>query len=94
MIFDGHVNQLPDSDPGETQEWLDSLDAVIDVHGKPRARFLLTKLLEKARESQVSFPPPSARRTSTPSRASPSRGFLATSSSSAASARSCAGTPR
>ena len=57
MIFDGHVNQLPDSDPGETQEWLDSLDAVIDVHGKTRARFLLTKLLEKARESQVSFPP-------------------------------------
>ena len=56
MIFDGHVNQLPDSDPGETQEWLDSLDAVIDVHGKTRARFLLTKLLEKARESQVSFP--------------------------------------
>ena len=56
MIFDGYVNQLPDSDPGETQEWLDSLDAVVDVHGKTRARFLLTKLLEKARASQVSFP--------------------------------------
>jgi pyruvate dehydrogenase E1 component len=56
MIFDGYVNQLPDSDPGETAEWLDSLDAVIDTHGKPRARFLLSKLLERARESQVSFP--------------------------------------
>ena len=56
MIFDGFVNQLPDTDPGETQEWLDSLDAVIDVHGKTRARFLLSKLLEKARASQVSFP--------------------------------------
>ncbi|TPW15803.1 MAG: aceE, partial [Acidimicrobiaceae bacterium] len=56
MIFDGYVNQLPDSDPGETLEWLDSLDAVIDSHGKPRARFLLSKLLERARESQVSFP--------------------------------------
>ena len=56
MIFDGYVNQLPDSDPGETQEWLDSLDAVVDVHGKTRARFLLSKLLEKARASQVSFP--------------------------------------
>ena len=32
MIFDGYVNQLPDSDPGETSEWLDSLDAVIDSH--------------------------------------------------------------
>ena len=56
MIFDGFVNQLPDSDPGETQEWLDSLDAVVDVHGKTRARFLLTKLLDRARATQVSFP--------------------------------------
>ena len=56
MIFDGYVNQLPDTDPGETAEWLDSLDAVIDTHGKTRARFLLSKLLERARESQVSFP--------------------------------------
>jgi pyruvate dehydrogenase E1 component len=56
MIFDGYVNQLPDSDPDETSEWLDSLDAVIDGHGKPRARFLLSKLLERAREAQVSFP--------------------------------------
>ena len=56
MIFDGFVNQLPDTDPGETQEWLDSLDAIIDVHGKTRARFLLSKLLDHARQSQVSFP--------------------------------------
>jgi pyruvate dehydrogenase E1 component len=56
MIFDGFVNQLPDTDPGETQEWLDSLDAVIDIHGKTRARYLLSKLLERARSSQVSFP--------------------------------------
>ncbi len=56
MIFDGYVSQLPDTDPGETQEWLDSLEAVIDVHGKTRARFLLSKLLEQARASQVSFP--------------------------------------
>ena len=27
MIFDGFVHQLPDIDPEETQEWLDSLDA-------------------------------------------------------------------
>src|SRR4051795_8325453 len=56
MIFDGFVNQLPDSDPGETQEWLDSLDAVVDVHGKTRARFLLSKLLDRANATQVSFP--------------------------------------
>ncbi|MEO8364344.1 MAG: pyruvate dehydrogenase (acetyl-transferring), homodimeric type [Ilumatobacteraceae bacterium] len=56
MIFDGSVHQLPDNDPGETSEWLDSLDAVVDVQGKTRARYLLSRLLERARESQVSFP--------------------------------------
>ena len=38
MIFDGHVHQLPDIDASETKEWLDSLDAVVDQHGKARAR--------------------------------------------------------
>jgi pyruvate dehydrogenase E1 component len=56
MIFDGFVHQLPDIDPTETQEWLDSLDAVVDSHGKTRARFLLSKLLDRASASQVSFP--------------------------------------
>ncbi|HKA04884.1 MAG TPA: pyruvate dehydrogenase (acetyl-transferring), homodimeric type, partial [Acidimicrobiales bacterium] len=56
MIFDGFVNQLPDIDPVETGEWLDSLDAVIETRGKTRARYLLSRLLERARESQVSFP--------------------------------------
>src|SRR5688572_25006315 len=56
MIFDGFVHQLPDIDPTETQEWLDSLDAVVDTHGKTRARFLLSKLLDRASASQVSFP--------------------------------------
>ena len=46
MIFDGHVHQLPDIDPAETQEWLDSLDAVVDQHGKTRARYLLTRLAD------------------------------------------------
>ena len=55
-IFDGFVNQLPDIDPEETQEWLDSLDGVVEVHGKTRARFLVSKLLERARELQVGFP--------------------------------------
>ena len=56
MIFDGHVHQLPDIDPTETKEWLDSLDAVVDTHGKTRARYLLSRLMERATESQVSFP--------------------------------------
>jgi pyruvate dehydrogenase E1 component len=56
MIFDGHVHQLPDTDPTETQEWLDSLDAVVDARGKTRARFLLSRLLDQANSAGVSFP--------------------------------------
>ena len=69
MIFDGFVHQLPDIDPDETQEWLDSLDAVVDTHGKTRARFLLSKLLERAARAAGRLPGHGvARRTSTPSR--------------------------
>jgi pyruvate dehydrogenase E1 component len=35
---------------------LDSLDAVVDSHGKTRARYLLSRLMQRANESQVSFP--------------------------------------
>ncbi len=56
MNFDGFVHQLPDNDPTETQEWLDSLDAIVDTHGKNRARYLLSKLLRRAGDRQVSFP--------------------------------------
>jgi len=49
-------HQLPDIDPEETAEWLDSFDAVVDAQGRTRARFLLMKLLERARAKQVDFP--------------------------------------
>src|SRR5437667_3328755 len=56
MIFDGFAHQVPDVDPEETKEWVDSFDQVVDTHGKNRARFLLMKLLERAREQAVGFP--------------------------------------
>ena len=56
VISDGLPSQLPDIDPDETAEWLDSLDGVVDVHGKSRARYLMLKLLERARERQVGVP--------------------------------------
>ncbi|MDT4899635.1 MAG: pyruvate dehydrogenase component, partial [Pseudonocardiales bacterium] len=40
----------------ETREWLESLDAAIDADGRQRARFLMLKLLERARERQVGVP--------------------------------------
>ncbi|MGH9092520.1 MAG: pyruvate dehydrogenase (acetyl-transferring), homodimeric type [Acidimicrobiales bacterium] len=56
MLFDGISHQVPDIDPAETSEWLDSFDAVVETHGRSRARFLLMKLLERARTMQVDFP--------------------------------------
>ncbi len=56
-IFDQFKQQLPDVDPTETQEWLDSLDAVVDQAGRERARFIIYKLLKRARQLQVGLPP-------------------------------------
>ncbi len=56
MFVDGFVHQLPDTDPDETTEWLDSLDAVIDGRGTPRARYLLARLMARANEHGVGVP--------------------------------------
>ena len=56
MIIDGYSHQLPDIDPAETREWVDSLDSVVDQRGRPRARFLLARLMARARELQVGVP--------------------------------------
>jgi pyruvate dehydrogenase E1 component len=55
-IFDQFKQQLPDVDPVETQEWLDSLDDVVESGGRDRARFLIYKLLKRARQLQVGLP--------------------------------------
>ncbi len=56
MLFDGVSHQLPDADPVETSEWLDTFDDVVDVHGRTRARYLLMRILERAGQKQVEFP--------------------------------------
>ncbi len=56
LTIDGLPSQLPDLDPSETAEWLESLDAVVAAGGPQRARFLMLKLLERAREKQVGVP--------------------------------------
>jgi pyruvate dehydrogenase E1 component len=47
---------LPDSDPQETQEWLDALDSVLLKEGAERAHFLLEQLIDKARSSGAVVP--------------------------------------
>src|SRR6185503_12805907 len=48
--------QLPDSDPVETQEWVDALDEVVQNQGKERADWLLRRVLKRARQLQVGLP--------------------------------------
>ena len=57
MYFDEFKHQLPDIDEQETIDWIRSLDDVVDQEGESRARFLLFKLLKRARQLQVGLPP-------------------------------------
>jgi pyruvate dehydrogenase E1 component len=54
-MYDSFKDQLPDIDPDETQEWIESLDQVI-VQSPARARFLLNKILLHARSRQIGLP--------------------------------------
>jgi len=57
MYLDEFKHQLPDIDEQETGDWIRSLDDVVDQEGETRARFLLFKLLKRARQLQVGLPP-------------------------------------
>ena len=46
----------PDSDPQETQEWLDALEGVLEYEGSQRAHYLLERLVDKARRSGAYLP--------------------------------------
>ena len=52
----GLPDQYVDSDPSETNEWLESLDAVVDNAGETRARFLMLELLRRSAERSVGVP--------------------------------------
>ncbi len=55
-LINGLLSQVPDIDPEETGEWVDSLDGLIDDKGGPRARYVLLNLLKRARERNVAIP--------------------------------------
>ena len=50
--------QIQDIDPGETQEWLDSLEYVLTTKGPERVKHLLASLERKARQAGVDIPHP------------------------------------
>src|SRR3954471_7222195 len=56
VIRDGLAAYLPDIDPDETAEWLESFDHMVRNGGQQRARYLMLRLLERARESHVGVP--------------------------------------
>ncbi len=55
-LLGGFKRQLPDSDPVETQEWIQALDDVVQNAGHERADFLLRKVLKRARQLHVGLP--------------------------------------
>jgi len=47
-----NVPKESDADPVETREWVDSLEAVLEIEGPERAHFILDQLVEKARRKR------------------------------------------
>lgn len=51
-------NKLPDIDPRETQDWLDSLQSVIRFEGAERAQFLVSQLLNSLSQPGIGLNAP------------------------------------
>jgi len=51
-----YVKHTTDADPIETEEWIDSLEYVINSRGRDRAKFLLSVLEARAKADGVSLP--------------------------------------
>ncbi len=56
VIRDGVASYLPDIDPDETAEWLESFDSLLSRSGPARARYLMLRMLERAGEQRVAIP--------------------------------------
>ena len=50
------TSNIKDTDPQETREWLESLQAVLEREGTERAHFLLERLIDQARRSGAGLP--------------------------------------
>lgn len=55
-LINGLLSQVPDVDPEETSEWVESIEGLIDDKGGPRARYVLLSMLKRARERNVAVP--------------------------------------
>ncbi len=55
-IQDLHLSQLVDTNPEETREWHQSLEALLKNAGPVRARYLMLSLLREAHEQNIDLP--------------------------------------
>ena len=55
-ILNGLPSHVPDIDPEETQEWLESLDSLVDDGGRTRARYVMLRLIQRARQKSLGVP--------------------------------------
>ena len=55
-LINGLLSAVPDIDPEETSEWVESFDGLLDDKGGPRARYVMLNLLRRARERNVHIP--------------------------------------
>jgi pyruvate dehydrogenase E1 component len=53
---EAYVSQIQDTDPAETQEWLESLEYILQRKGAERVRYLLSALERRARRGGVELP--------------------------------------
>jgi len=56
VIREGVASYLPDIDPEETGEWIESFDDMLARSGPARARYLMLRMLERAGERHVALP--------------------------------------
>jgi len=50
------MENIPDYDPQETQEWLEAIDSVLKLEGAERAHFLISRLIDQARKAGDDMP--------------------------------------
>ena len=55
-LREGVASYLHDADPEETQEWMDSLDGLLEEADPERARYLMLRLIERANAKRVPLP--------------------------------------
>src|SRR5919112_1489199 len=56
ITAEGLLSQIPDIDPDETADWLESFDGLLEERAKTRPRYIMLKLLGRARAGAVGLP--------------------------------------